>query len=90
MALLFNQLRDTKSADLKQTLLHFLADVCQEQFPEVMGFTDELIHLEKASRGTWTPSGFITVLSLNRIIPYNLCYVFHSSSFIIQFYCEHT
>lgn len=48
-----NQLRDTKSADLKQTLLHFLADVCQEQYPEVMSFTDELIHVEKASRGTW-------------------------------------
>lgn len=54
MTLLVNQLRDTKSADLKQTLLHFLADMCQEHYPEVMGFTDELIHVEKASRGTWT------------------------------------
>ncbi|XP_045886242.1 protein diaphanous homolog 1-like [Micropterus dolomieu] len=44
------KLRDTKSADLKQTLLHFLADVCQEQYPEVMSFPDELIHVEKASR----------------------------------------
>ncbi|XP_038131636.1 protein diaphanous homolog 1-like isoform X1 [Cyprinodon tularosa] len=44
------KLRDTKSADLKQTLLHFLADVCQEQYPDVMKFTDELIHVEKASR----------------------------------------
>ncbi|TNN46297.1 Protein diaphanous 1 [Liparis tanakae] len=44
------KLRDTKSADLKQTLLHFLADVCQEQYPEVMSFADELIHVEKASR----------------------------------------
>ncbi|CAI5652222.1 unnamed protein product [Oreochromis niloticus] len=44
------KLRDTKSADLKQTLLHFLADVCQEQYPDVMSFTDELIHVEKASR----------------------------------------
>ncbi|XP_065815133.1 protein diaphanous homolog 1 [Labrus bergylta] len=44
------KLRDTKSADLKQTLLHFLADVCQEQYPDVMGFADELIHVEKASR----------------------------------------
>ncbi|XP_061690533.1 protein diaphanous homolog 1 [Syngnathoides biaculeatus] len=44
------KLRDTKSADLKQTLLHFLADVCMEQYPEVMSFTDELIHVEKASR----------------------------------------
>lgn len=44
------KLRDTKSADLKQTLLHFLADVCQEQYPDVMGFTEELVHVEKASR----------------------------------------
>uniref|UniRef100_A0A671UA95 Diaphanous related formin 1 n=1 Tax=Sparus aurata TaxID=8175 RepID=A0A671UA95_SPAAU len=44
------KLRDTKSADLKQTLLHFLAEVCQEQYPDVMSFTDELIHVEKASR----------------------------------------
>uniref|UniRef100_A0A8C5H8Z2 Diaphanous related formin 1 n=1 Tax=Gouania willdenowi TaxID=441366 RepID=A0A8C5H8Z2_GOUWI len=44
------KLRDTKSADLKQTLLHFLADVCQEQYPEVMSFPEELIHVEKASR----------------------------------------
>lgn len=48
---LSNQLRDTKTADLKQTLLHFLADVCQEQYPDVMTFPDELIHVEKASRG---------------------------------------
>lgn len=44
------KLRDTKSADLKQTLLHFLAEVCQEQYPDVMTFPDELIHVEKASR----------------------------------------
>ncbi|CAB1428144.1 unnamed protein product [Pleuronectes platessa] len=44
------KLRDTKSADLKQTLLHFLANVCQEQYPDIMSFTDELIHVEKASR----------------------------------------
>ncbi|XP_008325244.1 protein diaphanous homolog 1 isoform X2 [Cynoglossus semilaevis] len=44
------KLRDTKSADQKQTLLHFLADVCQEQYPDIMGFPDELIHVEKASR----------------------------------------
>ncbi|XP_030000977.1 protein diaphanous homolog 1 isoform X2 [Sphaeramia orbicularis] len=44
------KLRDTKSADLKQTLLHFIADICQEQYPDVMSFPDELIHVEKASR----------------------------------------
>ncbi|XP_069387328.1 protein diaphanous homolog 1 isoform X2 [Paralichthys olivaceus] len=44
------KLRDTKTADLKQTLLHFLADVCQEEHPDIMSFADELIHVEKASR----------------------------------------
>ncbi|XP_066523359.1 protein diaphanous homolog 1 [Hoplias malabaricus] len=44
------KLRDTKSADQKQTLLHFLADLCQEKYTDVMHFPDELIHLEKASR----------------------------------------
>ncbi|XP_066572371.1 protein diaphanous homolog 1 [Amia ocellicauda] len=44
------KLRDTKSADQKMTLLHFLAEVCQEQYPEVLHFTDDLIHVEKASR----------------------------------------
>ncbi|XP_056132785.1 protein diaphanous homolog 1 [Lampris incognitus] len=44
------KLRDTKSADQKQTLLHFLADMCQEQYPDVMSFPDELLHVEKASR----------------------------------------
>ncbi|XP_065130921.1 protein diaphanous homolog 1 isoform X1 [Paramisgurnus dabryanus] len=44
------KLRDTKSADQKQTLLHFLAETCQEQHPEVMTFPEELLHVEKASR----------------------------------------
>ncbi|KAJ1128094.1 hypothetical protein NDU88_006474 [Pleurodeles waltl] len=44
------KLRDTKSADQKTTLLHFLAEICEKEHPEVMKFTDELIHVEKASR----------------------------------------
>lgn len=76
MALLFNQLRDTKSADLKQTLLHFLADVCQQQYPEFMGFTDELIHVEKASRGTWTLSDNSSVTEQNYSLPPLLCIPF--------------
>ncbi|XP_043112945.1 protein diaphanous homolog 1 isoform X2 [Puntigrus tetrazona] len=44
------KLRDTKSADQKQTLLHFLAETCQEEYPEVMTFPEELIHVEKASK----------------------------------------
>uniref|UniRef100_A0A8D0H5G8 Diaphanous related formin 1 n=1 Tax=Sphenodon punctatus TaxID=8508 RepID=A0A8D0H5G8_SPHPU len=44
------KLRDTKSADQKLTLLHFLAEICEHQYPNVMKFPDELIHVEKASR----------------------------------------
>ncbi|KAG5853175.1 hypothetical protein ANANG_G00070270 [Anguilla anguilla] len=44
------KLRDTKSADHKMTLLHFLVEVCQEQYPDVLHFTEDLIHVEKASR----------------------------------------
>ncbi|KAH1165993.1 hypothetical protein KIL84_015165, partial [Mauremys mutica] len=44
------KLRDTKSTDQKLTLLHFLAERCEQQYPDVMKFPDELIHVEKASR----------------------------------------
>ncbi|XP_030427812.1 protein diaphanous homolog 1 isoform X2 [Gopherus evgoodei] len=44
------KLRDTKSTDQKLTLLHFLAELCEQQYPDVMKFPDELIHVEKASR----------------------------------------
>uniref|UniRef100_A0A670IHX7 Diaphanous related formin 1 n=1 Tax=Podarcis muralis TaxID=64176 RepID=A0A670IHX7_PODMU len=42
------KLRDTKSADQKMTLLHFLAETCEVRYPEVLKFPDELIHVEKA------------------------------------------
>lgn len=44
------KLRDTKSADQKMTLLHFLAELCETDHPEVLKFPDELAHVEKASR----------------------------------------
>ncbi|XP_067423048.1 protein diaphanous homolog 1 isoform X3 [Emydura macquarii macquarii] len=44
------KLRDTKSSDQKLTLLHFLADLCEQKYPDIMKFLDELIHVEKASR----------------------------------------
>ncbi|XP_073212264.1 protein diaphanous homolog 1 isoform X2 [Lepidochelys kempii] len=44
------KLRDTKSTDQKLTLLHFLTELCEQQYPDVMKFPDELIHVEKASR----------------------------------------
>lgn len=45
------KLRDTKSTDQKMTLLHFLAELCENDHPEVLKFPDELAHVEKASRG---------------------------------------
>lgn len=45
------QLKDTKSSDQKMTLMHFLAETCEEQYPEVIHFTEDLNHVEKASRG---------------------------------------
>ncbi|XP_074866008.1 protein diaphanous homolog 1 isoform X2 [Carettochelys insculpta] len=44
------KLRDTKSADQKLTLLHFLAEQCEQKYPDIIKFPDELIHVEKASR----------------------------------------
>ncbi|MED6276173.1 Diaphanous, partial [Characodon lateralis] len=44
------KLKDTKSADQKTTLLHFLAEICEEQFPDVIKFVDELVHVDRASR----------------------------------------
>ncbi|XP_072446342.1 protein diaphanous homolog 1-like [Chiloscyllium punctatum] len=44
------KLKDTKSTDQKMTLMHFIAEMCEEQYPEVIHFTEELNHVEKASR----------------------------------------
>uniref|UniRef100_A0A8C4TAQ3 Diaphanous-related formin 3 n=1 Tax=Erpetoichthys calabaricus TaxID=27687 RepID=A0A8C4TAQ3_ERPCA len=44
------KLKDTKSVDQKTTLLLFVAEVCEEKFPEIIRFTDDLQHVEKASR----------------------------------------
>lgn len=44
------KLKDTKSADQKTTLLHFLAQVCEEEFPDVIKFADDLEHVDRASR----------------------------------------
>lgn len=46
-----SKLRDTKSTDQKMTLLHFLAELCENDYPDVLKFPDELAHVEKASRG---------------------------------------
>ncbi|XP_036799038.1 protein diaphanous homolog 2-like isoform X4 [Oncorhynchus mykiss] len=44
------KLRDTKSADQNTTLLHFLAEKCEEKYPEILRFPEELQHVESASK----------------------------------------
>uniref|UniRef100_A0A3B5RDF5 Diaphanous related formin 2 n=1 Tax=Xiphophorus maculatus TaxID=8083 RepID=A0A3B5RDF5_XIPMA len=44
------KLRDTKSISHNTTLLHFLAEKCEENHPEILKFPDELEHVESASK----------------------------------------
>ncbi|XP_048350879.1 protein diaphanous homolog 3 [Sphaerodactylus townsendi] len=44
------KLRDTKSFDQKTTLLHFLVEICEEKYPDVLRFVEDLQHVDKASR----------------------------------------
>ncbi|XP_060089533.1 protein diaphanous homolog 3 [Heteronotia binoei] len=44
------KLKDTKSVDQKTTLLHFLVEICEEKYPDVLRFVEDLQHIDKASR----------------------------------------
>ncbi|XP_011369415.1 protein diaphanous homolog 2 [Pteropus vampyrus] len=44
------KIRDTKSADQKTTLLHFLAEICEEKYRDILKFPEELEHVESASK----------------------------------------
>ncbi|XP_077956832.1 protein diaphanous homolog 2 isoform X10 [Gasterosteus aculeatus] len=44
------KLRDTKSISQNTTLLHFLAEKCEESHQEILRFPDELEHVESASK----------------------------------------
>ncbi|XP_067949319.1 protein diaphanous homolog 2-like isoform X2 [Watersipora subatra] len=44
------KLENTKSQDQKQTLLHFLAQIVEEKFPDVLDYENELIHVDQAAR----------------------------------------
>nr|XP_034972019.1 protein diaphanous homolog 3 [Zootoca vivipara] len=44
------KLKDTKSVDQKITLLHFLVELCEEKYPEVLRFVEDLQSLDKGSR----------------------------------------
>ncbi|XP_059535379.1 protein diaphanous homolog 2 isoform X3 [Myotis daubentonii] len=44
------KIRDTKSADQKTTLLHFIAEICDEKYRDILKFPEELEHIESASK----------------------------------------
>uniref|UniRef100_A0A8D0HE98 Diaphanous related formin 2 n=1 Tax=Sphenodon punctatus TaxID=8508 RepID=A0A8D0HE98_SPHPU len=44
------KIRDTKSFDQKTTLLQFLAEICQENYRDILKFPDDLEHVESASK----------------------------------------
>lgn len=44
------KLTNTKDADNKQTLLHYLVDVVEKKFPDALTFYNDMTHVDKASR----------------------------------------
>ncbi|XP_023606241.1 protein diaphanous homolog 2 isoform X3 [Myotis lucifugus] len=44
------KIRDTKSSDQKTTLLHFIAEICEEKYRDILKFPEELEHIESASK----------------------------------------
>ena len=48
---MFKQLADTKSADKKYTLLHFIVQTVDEKFKDISDFDSELKYIEKAASG---------------------------------------
>ncbi|XP_017764654.1 PREDICTED: protein diaphanous isoform X3 [Eufriesea mexicana] len=44
------KLTSTKDVDNKQTLMHYLVDTIERQFPECLNFAEELAHVDRASR----------------------------------------
>jgi len=47
---LLNKLGNTKSADGKITLVHFLAEIIEEKYPKIAGWELDLSHVEQASK----------------------------------------
>ena len=44
------QLNNTKDRDNKDTLLHFLVELVERDYPELLNFADEIMHLDNAAR----------------------------------------
>lgn len=81
-SILSSQLRDTKSTDQNTTLLHFLAEKCEEKYPEILKFPDELEHVESASKGKE-----LLLLLLFRHIKCQLRFILKSVMRQYQFSC---
>lgn len=56
--LLSSQLLDTKSTDRKMTLLHYIANIIREKYPQVSLFHNELHYVEKAAAGEHMQESF--------------------------------
>lgn len=50
------QLLDTKSTDRKMTLLHYIALIVKEKYPELANFYNELHFVDKAAAGEFRQS----------------------------------
>lgn len=50
------QLLDTKSTDRKMTLLHYIALIVKEKYPELANFYNELHFVDKAAAGELAPN----------------------------------
>lgn len=48
------QLLDTKSTDRKITLLHYIALIVKEKYPELANFYNEMHFVDKAAAGEFT------------------------------------
>ncbi|XP_068123929.1 protein diaphanous homolog 3 isoform X2 [Hyperolius riggenbachi] len=44
------KIKDTKSVDQKTTLLHFLAELCEKKFTDVLTFVEDIQTVDKASK----------------------------------------
>lgn len=44
------QLSSTKDVENKTTVLHYLVDIIEKKYPELLNFADELPHLDRASK----------------------------------------
>lgn len=47
---MFFQLSSTKDVENKFTMLHYLVDIIEKKFPDVLNFSDELPHVNKAAK----------------------------------------